>query len=124
MKKILFTPGPLSTSKTVKEAMLEDMGSRDHVFVNAVKDIRNGLLKLAHVSREEHHFQKLFFKNARRERKKRWMESSLTPRRAKEKSSDSQVPISKLKFEISNCRSQLFLHEPHAARILPPAERM
>src|ERR1700729_1657853 len=53
MKKILFTPGPLSTSKTVKEAMLEDMGSRDHLFVSAVKDIRNGLLKLAHVSREE-----------------------------------------------------------------------
>ncbi len=53
MKKILFTPGTLSTSKTVKEAMLEDMGSRDHVFVKAVKDIRDGLLKLAHVSREE-----------------------------------------------------------------------
>ena len=53
MRKILFTPGPLSTSKTVKEAMLEDMGSRDHSFVNAVKEIRNGLLKLAHVSRED-----------------------------------------------------------------------
>jgi len=53
MRKILFTPGPLSTSKTVKEAMLEDMGSRDHAFVNAVKDIRDGLLKLAHVSKED-----------------------------------------------------------------------
>lgn len=52
MRKILFTPGPLSTSKTVKEAMLEDMGSRDHAFVDAVKDIRDGLLKLAHVSKE------------------------------------------------------------------------
>src|SRR5436190_20247004 len=50
MKKLLFTPGPLSTSKTVKEAMLEDMGSRDHAFVNAVKEIRNELLELAHVS--------------------------------------------------------------------------
>ena len=50
MKKLLFTPGPLSTSKTVKEAMLEDMGSRDHAFVNAVKEIRSELLKLAHVS--------------------------------------------------------------------------
>ncbi len=53
MKKILFTPGPLSTSKTVKEAMLEDMGSRDSAFVNAVKDIRNELLRLAHVSQKE-----------------------------------------------------------------------
>jgi 2-aminoethylphosphonate-pyruvate transaminase len=53
MKKILFTPGPLSTSKTVKEAMLEDMGSRDHAFVQAVKNIREGLLQLAHVSQQE-----------------------------------------------------------------------
>ncbi|HRQ49072.1 MAG TPA: 2-aminoethylphosphonate--pyruvate transaminase [Agriterribacter sp.] len=50
---LLFTPGPLSTSLTVKQAMLEDMGSRDHVFMHAVKDIRNGLLQLAHVSRED-----------------------------------------------------------------------
>jgi len=50
---LLFTPGPLSTSLTVKQAMLEDMGSRDHAFMNAVKDIRNGLLKLAHVSKED-----------------------------------------------------------------------
>ena len=53
MQKLLFTPGPLSTSKTVKEAMLEDMGSRDHAFLLAVKDIRNGLLKLAGISKEE-----------------------------------------------------------------------
>ena len=53
MKKLLFTPGPLTTSSTVKEAMLEDMGSRDHAFVSAVKEIRNGLLKLAHVSQAE-----------------------------------------------------------------------
>jgi len=53
MKKLLFTPGPLSTSKTVKEAMLEDMGSRDHAFVNAVKEIRHELLNLAHVSQAE-----------------------------------------------------------------------
>ncbi len=48
---LLFTPGPLSTSPTVKEAMLEDMGSRDIVFMETVKDIRNGLLELAHVSK-------------------------------------------------------------------------
>lgn len=48
MKKLLFTPGPLSTSKTVKEAMLEDMGSRDFAFMSAIRDIRNELLELAH----------------------------------------------------------------------------
>ncbi len=50
---LLFTPGPLSTSLTVKEAMLKDMGSRDFAFINAVKEIRSGLLRLAHVSKEE-----------------------------------------------------------------------
>lgn len=53
MKKLLFTPGPLSTSRTVKEAMLEDVGSRDDAFVTAVKEIRNDLLGLAHVSKDE-----------------------------------------------------------------------
>ena len=53
MKKLLFTPGPLTTSATVKEAMLEDMGSRDYAFVNAVKEIRSELLRLAHVSQAE-----------------------------------------------------------------------
>jgi 2-aminoethylphosphonate-pyruvate transaminase len=27
--KLLFTPGPLTTSHTVKQAMLRDLGSRD-----------------------------------------------------------------------------------------------
>lgn len=52
-KKLLFTPGPLSTSQTVKEAMLEDMGSRDYAFVNAVKKVRDELLTLAKVSKQE-----------------------------------------------------------------------
>ena len=52
-KTLLFTPGPLSTSRTVKAAMLQDVGSRDYAFVNAVKDIRNGLLQLAHAPKEE-----------------------------------------------------------------------
>ncbi len=51
MKKLLFTPGPLSTSKTVKQAMMEDMGSRDQAFIDAVKEIRDGLLALAGVSK-------------------------------------------------------------------------
>ena len=50
MDKMLFTPGPLSTSKKVKEATLHDMGSRDFEFIGLVKDIREQLLKLAGVS--------------------------------------------------------------------------
>src|SRR5688500_13310280 len=53
MKNLLFTPGPLTTSKTVKAAMLEDVGSRDKAFINAVVEIRNELLALAHVSKAE-----------------------------------------------------------------------
>src|SRR4051794_568092 len=52
-KKLLFTPGPLTTSQTVKEAMLQDMGSRDTAFLKAVKEIRSELLSLAHLSKEE-----------------------------------------------------------------------
>jgi 2-aminoethylphosphonate-pyruvate transaminase len=53
MKKLLFTPGPLTTSLTVKQAMLEDVGSRDFEFIEAVREIRSKLLELAKVSREE-----------------------------------------------------------------------
>lgn len=53
MKKLLFTPGPLTTSDTVKQAMLNDVGSRDTEFINAVKYVRSELLALAGVSKEE-----------------------------------------------------------------------
>lgn len=53
MKNLLFTPGPLTTSKSVKSAMLEDVGSRDKAFVNAVVEIRNELLELAYVSKAD-----------------------------------------------------------------------
>ncbi|TVQ17963.1 MAG: 2-aminoethylphosphonate--pyruvate transaminase [Bacteroidetes bacterium] len=52
--KLLFTPGPLTTSDTVKSAALKDMGSRDEQFIILVKDIRNTLLQLAHVSQPEY----------------------------------------------------------------------
>tara|TARA_Y100000588_G_scaffold4821_2_gene5972 strand:+ start:2034 stop:3119 length:1086 start_codon:yes stop_codon:yes gene_type:complete len=45
--KPLFTPGPLTTSPTVKQAMLRDLGSRDSEFINIVAGIRQSLLKLA-----------------------------------------------------------------------------
>jgi 2-aminoethylphosphonate-pyruvate transaminase len=43
----LLTPGPLTTSRTVKLAMLADYGSRDVEFRQIVADIRRRLLALA-----------------------------------------------------------------------------
>ncbi len=51
--KLLFTPGPLTTSSTVKEAMQRDLGSRDKEFVDIVSEIRSELLALAGTSTEE-----------------------------------------------------------------------
>ncbi|MFC1792561.1 2-aminoethylphosphonate--pyruvate transaminase [Planctomycetota bacterium] len=52
--KILFTPGPLTTSRTVKQAMLRDLGSRDIEFIRLVKDIRHKLVELGQASLNEH----------------------------------------------------------------------
>ena len=43
----LLTPGPLTTSRTVKATMMADWGSRDAEFRKVVADIRSGLLALA-----------------------------------------------------------------------------
>jgi len=48
--KLLFTPGPLTTSLTVKQAALRDLGSRDHEFIAMVRDIRRKLLELGGVA--------------------------------------------------------------------------
>jgi len=48
--KLLFTPGPLTTSLTVKEAMLRDVGSRDQEFIAVVRTIRRKLLELGGVA--------------------------------------------------------------------------
>ena len=40
----LFTPGPLTTSITVKQAMLRDYGSRDNSFINVNASIRDRLI--------------------------------------------------------------------------------
>jgi len=48
----LYTPGPLTTSLSVKQAMLRDFGSRDSTMVSVIKDIRERLLHMAHVSQE------------------------------------------------------------------------
>jgi 2-aminoethylphosphonate-pyruvate transaminase len=49
---LLFTPGPLTTSATVKAAMQRDLGSRDSEFIEAVAEIRRELLQIAGVSQE------------------------------------------------------------------------
>jgi 2-aminoethylphosphonate-pyruvate transaminase len=45
--KLLFTPGPLTTSLTVKQAMLRDLGSRDSEFIQTVKEVRRWLVALS-----------------------------------------------------------------------------
>ncbi|NJN97554.1 MAG: 2-aminoethylphosphonate--pyruvate transaminase [Anaerolineales bacterium] len=47
---LLFTPGPLTTSPTVKQAMLRDLGSRDFEFIHVIKHIRQQLLELGGVA--------------------------------------------------------------------------
>src|SRR5262249_48649306 len=48
--KPLFTPGPLTTSMTVKQAMLRDLGSRDYEFMATVRQVRRQLLAVAGVA--------------------------------------------------------------------------
>lgn len=43
----LLTPGPLTTSATVKAAMLHDWGSRDAAFIAINRDVRERLVALA-----------------------------------------------------------------------------
>ena len=52
--KALYTPGPLTTSRGVKEAMLRDLGSRDAPVIDTVKDIRERLVALAGGDPAEH----------------------------------------------------------------------
>ena len=51
--RLLFTPGPLTTSLTVKQAMLHDAGSWHFEFNARVAWIRDQLLRVAGVSREQ-----------------------------------------------------------------------
>ena len=52
--KLLFTPGPLTTSLSVKEAMLHDAGSWHYEFNGLVRKAREDVLMLAGVSAEEY----------------------------------------------------------------------
>jgi 2-aminoethylphosphonate-pyruvate transaminase len=49
---LLFTPGPLTTSASVKAAMQRDVGSRDSEFIKTVAEIRSELLDIAVVSKD------------------------------------------------------------------------
>ncbi len=48
----MYTPGPLTTSYSVKKAMMKDLGSRDDAFINVIKDVNLGLLDIAKVERK------------------------------------------------------------------------
>src|SRR6266404_8971292 len=50
--KLLFTPGPLTTSLSVKQAMLRDAGSWHADFNAIVRWVREKILQLAELSRE------------------------------------------------------------------------
>src|SRR3984885_11164706 len=52
--KLLFAPGPLTTSATVKRAMLRDLGSLDSDFLTSVRNIRTRLLDLGPYSPEHY----------------------------------------------------------------------
>lgn len=52
--KLLFTPGPLTTSRSVKQAMQNDLGSRDSFFIDLIRNIRKKLVKLGDVDENEY----------------------------------------------------------------------
>jgi 2-aminoethylphosphonate-pyruvate transaminase len=52
--KTLFTPGPLTTSRTVKQAMLRDLGSRDFEFITLVSQIRQKLVEVGQADQSEY----------------------------------------------------------------------
>jgi len=45
-RRVLFTPGPLTTTRSVKQAMLDDIGSWDTDCIRLVAEIRSEVLKL------------------------------------------------------------------------------
>lgn len=49
-QQVLFTPGPLTTSMTVKQAMLRDVGHRDYEFCETVRYVRGKILEYGQVT--------------------------------------------------------------------------
>ncbi len=44
---LLLTPGPLTTSRTVRHAMLRDLSTRDRDYKTTVQSVRDGIVRLA-----------------------------------------------------------------------------
>ena len=44
---LLLTPGPLTTSRTVRRAMLRELSTRDRDYKNTVQSVRDGIVRLA-----------------------------------------------------------------------------
>ncbi|ASA22388.1 2-aminoethylphosphonate--pyruvate transaminase [Paenibacillus donghaensis] len=59
---LLLTPGPLSTTSTVKEAMLKDWCTWDHDYKTIVQQIRLQLLEVGRASKE--HYTALFMQGS------------------------------------------------------------
>ncbi len=47
--KVLYTPGPLTTGKAVKQAMLRDVGHRDTEFIEIIAEVRKKILEIGNV---------------------------------------------------------------------------
>lgn len=52
--KLLFTPGPLTTSIQVKQSMMKDIGTRDTEFNDLVQSIRYNLLSIGNANPDTH----------------------------------------------------------------------
>ncbi|MEG0506779.1 MAG: 2-aminoethylphosphonate--pyruvate transaminase [Longicatena sp.] len=53
-QKVLLTPGPITTSNSVKQAMQIDLGTRDSEYQSIVQDVRTKLLALAQVEEQDY----------------------------------------------------------------------
>ena len=53
-QKVLFTPGPLTTSMRVKQAMLRDVGSRDIEFIDTIAYIRQKIKSVAGIDQDKY----------------------------------------------------------------------
>ena len=51
---LLLTPGPLTTSESVKKAMVRDWGSRDLEFIAMTERVRIGVEEIAGVADGSH----------------------------------------------------------------------
>ena len=53
-KNILLIPGPITTSNKVKEAMGIDIASREHKFIDTIKNVQKNILDVAKVSQKNY----------------------------------------------------------------------